>query len=45
MVQTWQIRAVEPLDGQTVSIDGLQDTMTDALVGSSFSTAMSGWKS
>ena len=32
MVQTWQIRAAEPLTGQTVSIDGLQDTMTDALV-------------
>ncbi len=32
MLQTWQIRAVEPLEGQSVSIDGLQSTMTDALV-------------
>lgn len=32
MVQTWQMRAVEPLEGQVVSIDGLQNTMTDALV-------------
>ena len=32
MVQTWQVRAVEPLAGQTVSIEGLQATMTDALV-------------
>ena len=32
MVQTWQIRAAEPLTGQTVSIEGLQATMTDALV-------------
>ncbi len=32
MLQTWQIRAVEPLEGQAVSIDGLQSTMTDALV-------------
>jgi hydrogenase/urease accessory protein HupE len=32
MVQTWQIRAVEPLEGRIISIDGLQSTMTDALV-------------
>jgi hydrogenase/urease accessory protein HupE len=32
MLQTWQIRAAEPLEGQAVSIDGLQNTMTDALV-------------
>jgi hydrogenase/urease accessory protein HupE len=32
MLQTWQIRAVEPLEGQAVSIDGLENTMTDALV-------------
>ena len=32
MLQTWQVRAVEPLEGQAVSIDGLQNTMTDALV-------------
>jgi hydrogenase/urease accessory protein HupE len=32
MVQTWRIRAIEPLAGQKVSIDGLSSTMTDALV-------------
>jgi hydrogenase/urease accessory protein HupE len=32
MVQTWRMRAIEPLAGQRVSIDGLQNTMTDALV-------------
>lgn len=32
MLQTWEMRAVEPLEGQAVSIDGLQNTMTDALV-------------
>ena len=32
MVQTWQVLAVEQLAGQTVSIEGLQATMTDALV-------------
>ena len=32
MVQTWRMRASEPLAGQTVLIDGLQGTMTDALV-------------
>ncbi|KQW54861.1 MULTISPECIES: HupE/UreJ family protein [Ensifer] len=32
MVQTWRIRTLEPLAGQTVLIDGLQNTMTDALV-------------
>jgi hydrogenase/urease accessory protein HupE len=32
MVQTWRLRAVEPLAGQTVTIDGLTSTMTDALV-------------
>jgi hydrogenase/urease accessory protein HupE len=32
MIQTWRIRAVEPLTGQTVAIEGLQATMTDALV-------------
>ncbi|MEI5682080.1 HupE/UreJ family protein [Mesorhizobium sp. CGMCC 1.15528] len=32
MLQSWQMRAVEPLEGQTVSIHGLQNTMTDALV-------------
>ena len=32
MVQTWQMRTVEPLSGQNVVIDGLQNSMTDALV-------------
>jgi hydrogenase/urease accessory protein HupE len=32
MVQTWHMRVLEPLAGQTVLIDGLQNTMTDALV-------------
>jgi hydrogenase/urease accessory protein HupE len=32
MVQTWRMRMLEPLAGQTVLIDGLQNTMTDALV-------------
>jgi hypothetical protein len=32
MVQTWQMRTVEPLSGQNVVIDGLQISMTDALV-------------
>ncbi|SIT57894.1 conserved membrane hypothetical protein [Mesorhizobium prunaredense] len=32
MVQTWRIRALEPLAGQNVVIDGLRNTMTDALV-------------
>lgn len=32
MVQTWRMRTLEPLAGQNVVIDGLQNTMTDALV-------------
>ncbi|HET7716697.1 MAG TPA: HupE/UreJ family protein [Bauldia sp.] len=32
MVQSWRIVALEPLAGQTVLIDGLQTTMTDALL-------------
>jgi hydrogenase/urease accessory protein HupE len=32
MVQTWRMRTLEPLAGQTVLIEGLQSTMTDALV-------------
>ena len=32
VVQTWRIRALEPLRGQTVGIAGLENTMTDALV-------------
>lgn len=31
-VQSWRLRAVEPLQGQAVQIRGLQGTMTDALV-------------
>jgi hydrogenase/urease accessory protein HupE len=31
-VQTWRLRALEPLRGQTVGIAGLENTMTDALV-------------
>lgn len=31
-VQTWRIKAVEPLRGQKVGIVGLENTMTDALV-------------
>ena len=32
MVQTWRLRAIKPLAGQMVRIDGLENTMTDALV-------------
>ena len=32
MVQTWRVRAIEPLAGQKVLIDGLRNTMTDVLV-------------
>ena len=32
MIQTWRIRAIDPLAGQTVRIDGLESTLTDALV-------------
>ncbi|WP_244602606.1 HupE/UreJ family protein [Mesorhizobium delmotii] len=32
MIQTWLMRAAAPLAGQTLSIEGLQATMTDALV-------------
>jgi hypothetical protein len=32
MVQTWRMRTLEPLAGQNVVIDGLQNTMTDTLV-------------
>jgi hypothetical protein len=31
-VQTWRLKTLEPLHGQTVQIDGLRNTMTDALV-------------
>ncbi|MFC5067709.1 HupE/UreJ family protein [Flaviflagellibacter deserti] len=36
MVQSWQLRAIEPLAGQRVLIDGLQSTMTEALVRAEF---------
>jgi hydrogenase/urease accessory protein HupE len=32
MVQTWRMRAVEPLAGQSIIIDGLRNTLTDVLV-------------
>jgi hydrogenase/urease accessory protein HupE len=32
MIQTWHLRAIEPLAGQKVLIRGLSNTMTDALV-------------
>jgi hypothetical protein len=32
MVQTWRMRTLEPLAGQNVVIDGLQNTITDTLV-------------
>jgi hypothetical protein len=31
-VQTWRLKALDPLRGQTVRIEGLESTMTDALV-------------
>lgn len=36
MVQSWRLRTNEPLTGQSVLIDGLQTTMTDALLRVSF---------
>jgi hydrogenase/urease accessory protein HupE len=38
MVQTWRIRAIDPLAGQQVSIEGLSNTMTDALVRIAFNS-------
>lgn len=35
-VQTWRIKAIEPLRGQSLRIDGLEATMTDALVRAEF---------
>lgn len=32
MLETWRIQALEPLAGQVVRINGLENTMTDALV-------------
>lgn len=31
-IQIWNIRAIEPLRGQSITIDGLERTMTDALL-------------
>src|SRR4029079_17332208 len=42
MVQTWRIRTLDPLAGQNVLIDGLQNTMTDALVHMVFANG-NGW--
>jgi hypothetical protein len=36
MIQTWRIRTMEPFAGQSVLIDGLQTTMTDALFRAGF---------
>ncbi|WP_192179875.1 HupE/UreJ family protein [Mesorhizobium amorphae] len=41
MVQTWRMRTLEPLAGQNVVIDGLQNTMTDALVHVAFANGNS----
>ena len=38
MIQTWRMRTLESLAGQNVLIDGLQNTMTDALVRVEFAT-------
>lgn len=32
MVQTWRFRAIDPLLGQSVAVDGLPTTLTDALL-------------
>jgi hypothetical protein len=40
-VQTWQVRAGDQLRGQTVRIDGLEATMTDALVRVAFADGSS----
>jgi len=31
-IQTWRVKAIDPLPGQTIRIRGLESTMTDALV-------------
>jgi hypothetical protein len=36
MVQTWRLRAIEPLPGQSIVIDGLPMTLTDAVLRLSF---------
>lgn len=40
-VQTWRIKTRDPLRGQTVRIDGLEATMTDALVRVAFADGSS----
>lgn len=40
-VQTWRLRMLDPLRGQTVRVAGLEGTMTDALVRISFSDGTS----
>jgi hydrogenase/urease accessory protein HupE len=40
-VRTWRIRALEPLRGRTVAVNGLQNTMTDALVRVTFADGTS----
>lgn len=42
MVQTWRMRAIDPLAGQSVVIDGLRSSMTDALVHAIFANG-NGW--
>lgn len=41
-VQTWRMRAIEPLRGQSLRIDGLEGTMTDVLVRVEFADG-TGW--
>lgn len=40
-VQTWRLRMLDPLRGQTVRITGLEGTMTDALVRIAFADGVS----
>ena len=40
-VQTWRMKAIEPLHGQTLRIAGLEGTMTDALVRVEFADSTS----
>jgi hypothetical protein len=40
-VQTWRLRALDPLRGQTVRVVGLEGTMTDALVRITFADGTS----
>jgi hydrogenase/urease accessory protein HupE len=41
-VQSWRLRAIDPLRGQSVRIDGLEASMTDALVRMEFADG-TGW--